>query len=226
MTRQEFQAIEGYMLDCMKDSAHDRQHVYRVLYSALDIAEAESGVDDDVLIAACLLHDIGRERQAGDLELDHAALGGAMAEAFLSSRGWEAPRARAVRRCVETHRYRKGGAPQSVEAKILFDADKLEAAGAIGVARTMIYGGQAGEPLCVFDERGRILTEPTGEELSSFFQEFNYKLRNVYDKFYTARAKSLAEERKRIALDFYDCLYREIQQGHDGGAHRLEKLLK
>ena len=45
---------------CMGDSAHDKEHIYRVLYSALDIAQGEAGVDYDVLIAACLLHDIAR----------------------------------------------------------------------------------------------------------------------------------------------------------------------
>ncbi len=50
------------MLSCMNDGAHDRQHIYRVLYYALDIAE-EYCIDQDVLIAACLLHDIGRDAQ-------------------------------------------------------------------------------------------------------------------------------------------------------------------
>ena len=55
--------LEDYMKSCMKDSAHDREHIYRVLYTALEIADEEKDVDIDVLIAACLLHDIARQEQ-------------------------------------------------------------------------------------------------------------------------------------------------------------------
>ena len=58
MNRKTFTCIERYMQSCMKDSAHDREHVYRVLHNALRIAEGEKNVDMDVLIAAALLHDI------------------------------------------------------------------------------------------------------------------------------------------------------------------------
>lgn len=57
MRQADFVLMENYMLSCMKDSAHDKEHVYRVLYTALDIAEQEEPVDYDILIAACLLHD-------------------------------------------------------------------------------------------------------------------------------------------------------------------------
>ena len=66
MTREIYHKIENYMLSIMDDSAHDREHVYRVLYNALEIAKAESDVDYDILIAACLLHDIGRKEQFTD----------------------------------------------------------------------------------------------------------------------------------------------------------------
>ena len=54
-----YQLLENYMIDCMTDSAHDKEHVYSLLYNALSIADAEELVDYDILIAACLLHDIG-----------------------------------------------------------------------------------------------------------------------------------------------------------------------
>ena len=63
MTKETFEKITNYMRSCMTDSAHDPQHIYRVLYSALQIAQTEEAVDYDVLIAACLLHDIGRKGQ-------------------------------------------------------------------------------------------------------------------------------------------------------------------
>ena len=76
------------MLECMRDAAHDKEHIYRVLYNALNIAQAESNVDYDVLIAACLLHDIGRDEQFKNPKLDHAEVGGDKAYAFLTDNGF------------------------------------------------------------------------------------------------------------------------------------------
>ena len=59
MDKKTYSLLENYMLSCMLDSAHDKEHIYRVLYTALDIAKTEKAVDYDVLICACLLHDIG-----------------------------------------------------------------------------------------------------------------------------------------------------------------------
>jgi len=71
MQRDMYINIEKYMVSCMKDGAHDCQHIYRVLYSALDIAN-DYNINKDVLIAASLLHDIGREAQFENSKLDHA----------------------------------------------------------------------------------------------------------------------------------------------------------
>lgn len=226
MTYQMYAQIETHMKGQMKDSAHDQMHVYRVLYLALDIAGHEQDVDMDVLIAACLLHDIGRERQSQNLELDHAEIGAEMARGFLEGIGWDAPKIGRVCQCIRDHRYRTGCPPESIEGKILFDADKLDVTGAIGMARTLIYSGQVMEPLYLFDEQGRLVTENGGAEISSFVQEFNYKLRKLYDRFFTARARAIAIKRKRAALSFYDSLIDEIQQSHDMGAERLETILR
>ena len=72
MTHAEYNQIEAHMLSFMRDSAHDKHHVYRVLYAALDISACEPCVDMDVLVAACLLHDIGRERQFADEKVSRA----------------------------------------------------------------------------------------------------------------------------------------------------------
>ena len=74
MTGETFRLLETYMQTCMQDSAHDREHIYRVLSNALEIAKTEPEVDYDILIAACLLHDIGRPEQFADPSLCHAAV--------------------------------------------------------------------------------------------------------------------------------------------------------
>lgn len=156
MNKSDYEQIEAFMLTHMTDSAHDPHHIYRVLNAAVDIARYESGVDMDVLIAACILHDIGREQQFADHSLCHAQIGSEMAYDFLISQRWETSRASHVQACIITHRFRKGNIPASIEAKILFDADKLEAAGAMGIMRTLSHGGQVNEPLYVLSENGNV----------------------------------------------------------------------
>lgn len=63
MKKETYDLLEQYMLSCMEDAAHDKEHIYRVLYNALEIASAENKTDYNILIAACLLHDIGRKEQ-------------------------------------------------------------------------------------------------------------------------------------------------------------------
>lgn len=226
MTKKEYIAIETYMLSQMKDSAHDKHHVYRVLNSALDIANHIDTKDIDVLIAACLLHDIGREKQSFDLELCHAQIGSEMAYKFLLSQKWDEKKALHVKECIATHRYRGDNMPQSIEAKILFDADKLDSSGAIGIARTLIYGGQIMEPLYILDEERHIIVDGGGAEISSFFQEYNYKLKKVYDSFFTKRAKEIAMERQKTAIGFYDGLFSEVTTNYDNGLKRYMTLLQ
>lgn len=213
------------MLNQMRDSAHDRHHVYRVLNSALDIANHEGAVDIDVLLASCLLHDIGREKQAANLELCHAQIGSEMAYEFLLSRKWDARKTLHVKECISSHRYRRDNPPQSIEAKILFDADKLDSSGALGIARTLIYGGQIVEPIYILDEQGNIIVDGGGAEISSFFQEYNYKLKKLYNSFYTEYAKAVALERQKTAVDFYNGLYSEISRNYENGLSSLNTLL-
>ena len=60
MDKKTYSLLENFMLSCMEDSAHDKEHVYRVLYNALDIAKTVSNLDYYIFIASCLLHDTGR----------------------------------------------------------------------------------------------------------------------------------------------------------------------
>lgn len=220
MKEHEYKIIEDYMLSQMKDSAHDRHHVYRVLNLALDIAGHEAVDDMDVLLAASLLHDIGREQQFANPELCHAEIGSNMAYDFLLSKKWTEQKALHVKDCISTHRYRNNNKPQSIEAKILFDADKLDVSGAIGIARTLIYQGQVGTPLYVLDEDGNIITDGSEDEVSSFFREYNYKLKHVYDSFFTERAKEIASVREKAAIDFYNSLYAEVSMNYENGIRR------
>ena len=141
MKRSDYETLERYMLDCMTDSAHDSEHIYRVLFVALDIARFEEGVDADVLIAACLLHDIGRREQFENTSLEHALVGAEKARKFLLAQGFDQNFADRVASCIAKHSYRRNDPPCAIEEKILFDADKIDVSGALGIARTLIYAG-------------------------------------------------------------------------------------
>ena len=213
------------MLSLMTDSAHDKFHVYRVLYAAVDIAKHEKNVDIDVMLAACLLHDIGREAQYRDDTLCHAKVGSEMAYDFLLSTGWNGEKAAHVRECISSHRYRGDNPPVSLEAKILFDADKLDAAGAMGIARTLVYNGITNAPIYVLDDGGNVLTEANDDDITPFMQEYNYKLKKVYSSFHTDRAKTIAATRQKTAESFYNNLYSEVADNYETGVNGLNELL-
>ena len=206
-------AIEEYMRDCMCDSAHDTQHVARVLHYAMDIAGHEQGVDPAVLRAACLLHDIGRAEQYADPRVDHAACGAEKARRWLEGNGWGADFAEAVAECIRTHRFRSGCPPRGIEAKILFDADKLDVCGAMGIARTLLYKAHLGLPLYSLDENGAVLDGRLDPE-DTFLREYRFKLEKLYDRFYTRRGEELAQGRRAAAWNFYQALLCEARECH------------
>ena len=225
MNKETYYALENFMICCMKDTAHDKEHVYRVLYNALEIAKTENNVNYDILIAACLLHDIGRKEQFENPALCHAIVGSEKAYQFLLAYGFEDSYAEQVKQCIKAHRYRKDNPPQSLEAKILFDADKLDAAGAVGIARTLLYKGIVAEPLYSMLPDGSVSTGEN-DTIPSFFQEYKYKLENLYSKFYTEKATAIAKERQHIAVEFYNSLYREVNSSYQNGTRELNNLLE
>lgn len=224
MKRDDYLLFENHMLSCMGDSAHDKEHVYRVLYMALDIAQTEKDVDYDVLVCACLLHDIGRKEQFEDPGLCHARVGADKAYRFLTENGFPEEFAERVSKCILTHRFRQEEQPESIEAKILFDADKIDVTGAVGIARTLVYKGKVGEPLYSVSCEGDVLDGT--EEIPSFFQEYKYKLENIYHSFYTARGEETARSRQAAAAAFYDSMLGEVKEPYRYGKGYLEGILE
>lgn len=208
------QKAEAYMLECLKgDSAHDPYHIYRVLNLSLDIAAHEKDVDLNILILSCLLHDIGRKAQAQNPLLCHAEAGAEMAHGFLLQQTGDAALAQAVRSAILSHRYRSKYTPQSIEAKILFDADTIDATGAMGIARSLQYEGHAVIPIYHTDAAGNIIPGSLAQA-DSFLREYEFKLRNLYSRFYTQRGAEIARSREDTARQFYDALVQEINASH------------
>ncbi len=133
---------------------------------------------------------------------------------MLTEEGWEPKRVEAVVHCIRVHRFRSQEKPATLEAKILFDADKLDVNGAFGVARTIGYAVQSGQPIFSepssnFLERGE--AEP-GEPHSAY-HEYLYKLRHVRDRMYTEPARRLADAHHHLLTAFFTQLKNEAQRG-------------
>lgn len=220
MDKATFNLLENYMLHCMEDSAHDKEHIYRVLSYALQIAQTEEQVDYDALITACLLHDIGRKEQFENPRVCHAEAGGEKAYRFLMDHGFEDVFSDKVRRCIQQHRYRRNNPPDSLEAKILFDADKLDVTGAMGIARSLIYKGIVEEPLYVRRKDGSV-SDGTEQGEISFLQEYKFKLEKLYDRFYTEKGAQMAKIRQSAAVTFYNRLLAEAWEAHENGQQIL-----
>ncbi len=209
------------MLACMDNNAHDKEHVYRVLYTALEIADSEENVNRDILIAACLLHDVGRKEQFENPNLCHAEVGARKAFNFLIAIGFEPEFAGAVAYCVDCHRFRGNNHPQTIEAKILFDADKIDVCGTLGIARTLYYNALLEEPIYNLDENGNVLSGDDDEGVS-FFQEYKFKLEKIYSKMQTKTGREIAEARRQSAVDFYENLLSEVKFPYEKGKKHLE----
>ena len=197
------------------DPVHGFDHVLRVYHLAEYIALLE-GADLEIVRAAVLLHDVEVDRQLpaanqktsydGQLDRTNHHLSSAdFARQILKEDEWDDLRIQAVVHCIRAHRFRDNSqSPQSLEAKILFDADKLDAIGAIGVMRAIAYAITHGQPVYAdpserFVQSGQL--EP-GEPHSSY-HEFIYKLRRLKDCMYTQVARAIAEERHQFMEEYY-----------------------
>jgi uncharacterized protein len=194
------------------DPVHGFDHALRV-YRMAEILGEELGADLEILRAAALLHDAsgaapGEAGSRGSHEQDSAEF----ARKVLMEEGWDEERIAAVEHCIHTHRYRNQEEPKTLEAKVLFDADKLDVLGAFGVARTIGYAVQArrpifAEPSDLFLKEG--MREP--EELHSAYHEYLFKLRHVKGRLFTEPAKRLAEQRHRLLTQFFEQLATEAR---------------
>jgi uncharacterized protein len=188
------------------DAIHDFDHVLRVLALAERMAEAE-GADLEIVRTAVLLHDVGRGH--GDRSAtDHAQTGAEFARNLLA--GHPPDRIEAVAHAIAAHRFRTGPTPQTIEAKVLHDADKLDAIGAIGVARAFAYGGHEGQRLWAAVPPGYEETQANRSGHTPV-HEYVMKLQKIEGRLLTASARRFAEGRHEFMVAFFQRLDREVQ---------------
>ncbi len=199
--------VKERFLDVRK--SHDWDHTWRVLNLCLHIGEKE-GADLEILKLAALLHDIGREEQdINNGKVCHAQRGGEIARELLEKHGYSPEIMERVAHCIETHRFRGDKKPRSKEARVLYDADKLDAIGAIGIGRAFVFAGEVGARV---HNKGVDLgkTRSYSRE-DTAYREFMVKLRQVKDRMLTEEGKRIARDRHRYMVDFFDRLNREVE---------------
>lgn len=196
------------------DPVHGFDHVARVLGLALHLGR-KLGADLDLLQAAALLHDAeGAHPGQGESRLSHEQASAAFAEEVLAGKGWDQERIQAVQHCIRAHRFRGTEEPQTLEAKILFDADKLDVMGAFGAARTIGYAVQAGQPIYApVSDQFRQTGETEPGEPHSAYHEYIFKLRVVKDRLHTDAARKMAVERQAVLETLFEGLAAESEFG-------------
>ncbi len=194
------------------DSAHDFEHVLRVWRMALRIAR-EEGADLEIVSAAALLHDIGRAEEQATGRC-HAEIGAERARQILA--GQAAARVEAVAEAIAQHRFRGAAGPHGLEARVLYDADKLDAIGAIGVARAYAVAGATGQRLWAAVDEAYAERDPEagradlGDDAHTPVHEFRFKLDRLAARMTTATGRRLAEGRQRTMRAFFERLEREV----------------
>jgi uncharacterized protein len=185
--------------------AHGFSHVLRVLRLAEHIGQAE-GADMLVLRTACLLHDIGRPAEAST-GVCHAQWGAERARQLLA--GHPPELVEAVAHAIAAHRFRNNVEPRTLEARVLSDADKLDALGAIGVARAYAMAGEWGSELWRPMDAARREGDVGGKEHTPV-HEFLHKLSHLPEHMYTATGRRMAEHRLRFMQTFFEELEAEM----------------
>jgi uncharacterized protein len=196
------------------DPVHDFAHVMRVYRTAERLA-AQEGADLEIVRAAALLHDAQGSAPGGEgvERASHHHSSAEFAGEVLAAEGWPAARIAAVQHCIRAHRFRDlSEPPATLEAKIIFDADKLDVLGAIGVARVVAYAALDGQPFYAEPSQGFLESgvQAPGEPHSAY-HEYLFKLRKIKDRLFTSTARRLAENRDAYLAEFFIRLAAEMR---------------
>ena len=194
------------------DAVHGYDHIERVYRLAQKLAAAENA-DTEIVEAAALLHDAQGSAPDGSERPNHHILSAEFAQQLLESEGWARERIEAVQHCIRAHRFRHNGEePATMEAMVLFDADKLDVLGAIGAARTLGYALKASTPF--FCEPSEQFLQGGNEipgELHSAYHEYLFKLRKISACLYTKSGREMANHRQEFLNQFFEELAAEFR---------------
>ena len=196
---------------------HDFAHTLRVLHNADLLLTLESPVHPFAVRMAAVLHDCARPEELESRgKLCHAQLGAEKAIRILRDCGCtDEDFIRLISDCVRTHRYRNKLQPKTLEAEIVYDADKLDSLGAFGIARAFHFAGREGA--CLHNTAEEALAGKEYSREDSAYREYLVKLRNLPFQMKTRSARKIALERARFMHDFFKRMNEEagIQEKPD-----------
>lgn len=189
-------------------NSHNWEHTERVYNLALKIGRKEKA-NMEILKYAAILHDIARaDEDKKNGKICHAEKGAKKAFKLLKEYKINPDKIKKIVHCIETHRFRGSKKPETKEAKVLFDADKLDAIGAVGIGRAFLFAGEVGAKL---HNRNIDIhkTKPYTRE-DTAYREYIFKLRKIKNIMQTKTGKKMAEKRHRFMVQFFDRLNREV----------------
>lgn len=190
--------------------SHDWDHTERVYRLCMHIGRVEDA-DLEVLAIAAFLHDVGRSYQDESKgTICHAEKGAEIARTLLVNYPLSDEKKRNIVHCIGSHRFRGNNHPETLEARTLFDADKLDSIGAIGIGRAFLFAGEVGAKLHNPEADLRNTRPYTAEDTG--YREFKLKLSKIKDRMLTSEGKRLAQERHAFMERFFE----RFQQEYEG----------
>lgn len=193
--------------------SHDWEHTERVYNLCVQIGEKERA-DMEVVKVAALLHDIARPIQDESLgKICHAEKGAEMARQLLAEYDISPEKSENIIHCIRAHRFRGTNIPETLEAKILFDADKLDSIGAVGIGRAFLFAGEINARLHnkkLHDKDIDIMNTAEYSKDDTAYREYLVKLIKIKDKIQTAEGKRLAEQRHNFMAEFFERMNAEV----------------
>ncbi|MFN8495205.1 MAG: HD domain-containing protein [Caldilineaceae bacterium] len=207
--------VEARQLYTGDDAAHDFDHILRVTRLGVRLAQAENA-DGEIVRIAALLHDVpvpDNGNALGATRRTHHLAAADFARQFLLARGMATERVQNVVHCIEAHRFRDQSIqPSTLEAQCLYDADKLDSMGAIGVGRAFAYAGHHGYRLWTESVAAApaFAARPQGANYTPV-HEFVYKLQQLLATLHTPTAKQIGAERHAFMVAFFNQLDAEMR---------------
>jgi uncharacterized protein len=189
------------------DPAHDYQHVLRVAENARRICDAERA-DASIAVPAALLHELfnlPKNHPDSSLSGERCA---DLAEALLREQKWPEQKITAVGYCIRVHGFSRGITPDTLEARVLQDADRLDAIGAIGIARLFSTCASMKRPFYSVDDP--FCQSRTPDDQAFGVDHFYKKLLKIPERLHTGTARAMAAERSAFIKTYLDQLAREI----------------
>ncbi len=200
---------KAYQSHCeQSDSGHDLHHARRVWLNAQSIAAKSEASDERILCAACFLHDLVNVPKNSPLRSQASTLSAQAAKPILAALEFNADDSSAVQHCIEAHSYSAAITPQTLEARILQDADRLESVGALGIARTFFTAGKMDSQL--FNADDPFAQHRTLDDIQFAVDHFKKKLLTLADTMQTEAGKKLATERTTLMRNFLNALAEEL----------------